>query len=234
MDGFKSEGMSVVQKVLIGAVLVVLAVCIGLAVFFFMQYQNLKKNPNAEANAEVQKLVNQIKPYYDLPTDETPTVATVSDKSKVADQPFFAKAENGDKILIYRKNKLAILFRPSQNKIINVGPIDLDAATGGSTGSTGSNTAAVAKIGLYNSGNASGVTTTAESKLTGASYASKLSVAEKKNATVKAPGKIIVVDVSGTHADLASSIASTLGGTVGALPAGEPKPPVDVAVYLGN
>ncbi len=229
MDNFGKEGISTVQKVLIGVIAVVLLTSVGVTYFFYSQYQSLKANPNSANDAEVKKLVAQIKPFYDLPTDETPTVATVSDKSKVVDQPFFAKAENGDKILIYRKNKLAILFRPSQNKLINVGPIDLDAAAGSSGATT-----AVTKVGLYNASSSTGITATTEAKLTSASFASKIAIAEKKAAATKAPGKIVVVDVSGNSGELASSIASTLGGSVGELPAGETKPSVDVAVFVGK
>lgn len=50
--------------------------------------------------------------------DETPTIATVSDITKLQGQPFFAKAQNGDKVYVYSNAKKAILYRPSENKII--------------------------------------------------------------------------------------------------------------------
>jgi hypothetical protein len=55
--------------------------------------------------------------------DEQPTLASVTDKSKLSDQPFFQKAENGDKILIFVQSRKAILYRPSIKKIIDVAPI---------------------------------------------------------------------------------------------------------------
>jgi len=61
----------------------------------------------------------------ELPKDEEPTIATVLDKEKLKDQLFFAKAENGDKVIIYSKNQKAILYRPSINKIIDVAPISI-------------------------------------------------------------------------------------------------------------
>lgn len=234
MDSFDS-GMPLWQKLALGFGGLLLVVSIVAVVVMYFQYRNLKNDPNAEKNAETKQLVAQVSKFYDLPTDETPTVATVSDKSKVVDQPFFTKAENGDKILIYRKNKLVILFRPSQNKIINSGPVDLDAATGASTGTTSqAQTPSVAKVGLYNASTTVGITNDAEKTLTSSPYASSLSIAEKKNANNTKLGKVVVVDLSGSNKDLAAKIAATMSGSVGDMPVGESKPTVDVAVYIGK
>jgi hypothetical protein len=62
----------------------------------------------------------------DLPQNETPTIATISDKSGLTNQDFFSTAANGDKILIYAGYKMAILYRPSVNKIIKVAPLVMD------------------------------------------------------------------------------------------------------------
>lgn len=76
--------------------------------------------------AEVDALVAQVGKLISLPTDEKPTVATVVDASKVKDQPFFANAKNDDKVLIYQKAAKAILFRPSENRIIEVGTLNIN------------------------------------------------------------------------------------------------------------
>jgi hypothetical protein len=64
----------------------------------------------------------------ELPVGETPTVATISDKEKLKDQPFFKMAENGDILFAYTTAMQAILYRPSTNKIINVAPITINQA----------------------------------------------------------------------------------------------------------
>lgn len=74
-------------------------------------------------------LLTEVNLLYDLPTDESPTVATVSDKTKLKNQPFFSKAENGDKVLIYTKAKKAILYRPTTHKIVEVSPLTITSPT---------------------------------------------------------------------------------------------------------
>jgi hypothetical protein len=124
------------KKIIIWAVsvLVVLGLA-GAAGYFFWQYNNLKNNPNLAAQETTQRLVGKVSQLYAVPGDEQPTVAQVQDKEKLKDQSFFSKAENGDYILIYTNNKLALLYREKEDKLINVGPVSIssdqkDAATG--------------------------------------------------------------------------------------------------------
>ena len=107
---------------------VVLAGAVAAAVYFYMQYyqtQQLLKNPTLAAQQQTQALLASVGKLMDLPNNETPTIATVSDVSKLKDQPFFANAQNGDKVLIYTNAKKAILYRPSENKIIDVAPVNI-------------------------------------------------------------------------------------------------------------
>jgi hypothetical protein len=60
-----------------------------------------------------------------LPTNEAPALATVTDKAKLT-SPFLKKADNGDKVLIYQQNHIAIIYRPSIDRIVAVGPVTID------------------------------------------------------------------------------------------------------------
>lgn len=96
---------------------------IGAAGYFYNQYKEIKDNPNKISLDEINSLTTVIGKFMDLPTDETPTLATVTDKEKLKDQDFFKKSENGDKILIYANAKKAILYRPSIQKVIEFAPL---------------------------------------------------------------------------------------------------------------
>jgi len=114
--------------------LVGLLVIIGLAVaggYYYNKYNNSQKevkklsNPQEAARAEVNQVTSAVGKLVELPANETPTLATVTDASKLKSQPFFAKAQNSDKVLIYTQSKRAILYRPSTDKIIEIAPVNI-------------------------------------------------------------------------------------------------------------
>lgn len=113
----------------IGGLIVVAA--IAAAGVMYQKYQETKKkvdalsNPQEAARQETQKTIDAVGKLIELPSNETPTIATITDKDKLKEQAFFAKAENNDKVLIYPQAKKAILYRPSTNKVIEVGAVNI-------------------------------------------------------------------------------------------------------------
>lgn len=109
---------------------ILIALLIGLVAFGAYQYNRLSNenrllsNPEESAKAETERLKEKVSKLVDVPSGEEPTIATVVDVSKLKDQSFFAKAENGDKVFMYAKAKKAILYRPSTDKIIELAPIN--------------------------------------------------------------------------------------------------------------
>lgn len=107
---------------------VIAVIALLAAFYFYQQYRKSKEllqNPTLAAQMQTQNLINTVGKLYSLPNDETPTIATVSDVTKLSGQSFFKKAQNGDKVLIYSKNRLVILYDPSQNIVLNVAPINV-------------------------------------------------------------------------------------------------------------
>ena len=101
------------------------------AAYLFMQVSALKQDPDALARKEAEEMVGIVGKLILLPKDELPTVATVSDPTKLACQAFFAKAKVGDKVLLYPNARKAYLYDPVANRVLEVAPINL-----GDTGAT--------------------------------------------------------------------------------------------------
>ena len=113
--------------------IVLCALVVGFAGTTYWYYQKyvtlLSKNPQSQV---VDDLLKNVSRLIVLPENESPTVATVSDLSKLKNQPFFANAHIGDKVLIYTNARKAILYSPTDRRIIEVAPLNI-GGTGTST-----------------------------------------------------------------------------------------------------
>lgn len=106
-------------------ILALLLIAIPLSLFIYSRNQNPQSvlgNKTAQTS-ETQEIIEAVGRLVELPSDEVPTVASVTDVNKLADQPFFAKAQNGDKVLVYSKAGKVIIYRPSTNKVVEIAPI---------------------------------------------------------------------------------------------------------------
>lgn len=108
----------------VASVVVILLLAISTSIYF---YSKSKATPEGDAIKDLARVTEMVGKLMVLPTDETPTLATVSDPEKLKDQPFFAKAQKGDKVLIYANSQKAILYNPNTNKIVEVAPINTNA-----------------------------------------------------------------------------------------------------------
>ena len=114
-----------VKKLIPYLLTVAVLISAGFSVYFWNEARALKKNPQRAAQEETLKLIGAISKLIVLPEGENPTIATVTDPEALRSQPFFAKAQTGDKVLIYTNVRKAILYSPTQNKIVEVAPINI-------------------------------------------------------------------------------------------------------------
>lgn len=111
--------------------LLVIIAAMGLGAGFLYLYQKKWESPglySSEQNTtseNAEDIIKLVGVLMILPEGENPTVATVTDPKQLKDQPFFAKAKIGDKVLIYTNAKKAILYRPEINKIIEVSALNI-------------------------------------------------------------------------------------------------------------
>lgn len=109
--------------------IIILILVLGLAALGWQYNQTREENkklsdPQVAVRRDADELKAKVGLLVELP-DEQPTVATVSDASKLQSQQFFQKAQNGDKVLIFTNAKRAVLYRPSTNKVIEYAPVNI-------------------------------------------------------------------------------------------------------------
>lgn len=192
------------------------------AYYYYNQYAKVVKNPEIITKQEADYLSERVGKLMKLP-NEQPTIATVLDKTKLKDQAFFKDAENGDKVLVYMDEKQAILYRPSENLIIEVGPVNIDNTAG---------TSQPINVAIYNGTTTPGLTGTVETKIK--DKIANVTITTKENAKVSTYTNTLIVDVSGNKPDQAKAVADAVGGEVGVLPDGENKPSADILVIAGQ
>lgn len=129
------KGVKKSRKLVLILVLLVI-VGLGGTGYFYSRYKAATKDPNIVAKKEVDSILGKLSKLMLLPADETPTIATVMDKEKLVSQPFFGKAQNGDKLIVYAKSKKAILFREKDNLIVEVAPVYFDNNAQAATNNT--------------------------------------------------------------------------------------------------
>lgn len=243
------ESMSTSKRFGVVVFVLSLLLCLfaGAAGYFYYQYK--KATPSADTKEEISRLVGKIGTVMELPEGETPTLATVTDKDKLTNQPFFRKSENGDKVLIYTDAGRAILYRPSIGKIVDITSINIqddpmarteapteekEVVSEESAPAAEVTVSGPAKVAFLNGSTKVGVTQAAEEKLLSA-FPEGVSVVGKEKASKSTYQGIIVADISGRVSTQVGEIATVLGGTVGTFPVEELIPgQADIVVIIGN
>lgn len=190
-----------------------LAGSVAFGVIYFQKYQQLNSMSAAEfEQRENDRIISKIAKLYTLPAEEQPEIAIVKDKEALRQNPFFEQAENGDFVVIFRDAKLALLYRPGEDRLVKVGPLNVQDTTSiGVMGQESDRRAVTEKLAMNQL------------------------VATDKGAAKGTTTGILVVDLTGDKEQEATKLAEIVGGKVGALPAGEEKPSdVDLLIIAGS
>lgn len=218
------------------------------AFYFYQKYKKAAMNSDTAARTEIQDITGAISKFMELP-DETPTLATITDQEKLKDYSFFAKAQNGDKVLIFAQSQKAILYRPESRKIIEV--VSLISQNGESAPVAGepavqpveenqpspapeenaeNKTEEKIKVAVYNGTDIKGLAGNLADKI---SALENMEIMETTNAQ-GTYNKTLVINLSGAGDEVVNKIAEAVGGEKGELPAGETKPDADILIIGGK
>jgi len=201
-------------KVVIG---LILALSLAGNAYLYTQYDNLKEESAKTTDQKNAELVEKIRKVYELPPDETPVVAVVSDEEKFKQEyPVFTNARKDDYLLLYEKASQAILYRPSENKVI--GTANFQVKRGASV------------FMIASESQQSAIETSINTE-----FAEEARVSGKGTPS-GTYAKTQVIDLSGQYADLSARIAEALGGEVSqSIPVSEkPADGSEIVVIVGT
>lgn len=214
------------------------------SVYFYSKYRQIQKSieePEKQAQEEVKKLVEKVGKLILLPQDEEPTIITITDKEKVKSQPFFAKAENGNKVLVYNQAKKAFLYDPEEDKIIEVGPLILptqsDVSESTSIKSVSEEEQEKNKLSgtvvILNGTSTVGLTSKIADILS--DEAPEIELVSRDNAKSTDYEKTIIVDLTGERINDAEKLADIIQADLSTLPNSETKPEnIDFLIIVGQ
>lgn len=113
--------------------LIITAVIILALVFEAGRYSVYRAHPELTSTEQASAILTNVGELIELPSEQ-PTMATINDAASAKQQqPFLTNALNGDILIVYPNAGEALLYRPSTNKLIAVGPVNAGAQTGSQT-----------------------------------------------------------------------------------------------------
>lgn len=102
----------------------ILVIALIATAFFVGRHTVYQTHPELSNLEQATLILNKVGKLIELPQNEYPQMATIEDADSVRDaQPFLINAQNGDILIVYASAQTALLYRPSTNKLIAVGPV---------------------------------------------------------------------------------------------------------------
>ncbi len=112
-----------------GPIVLVLFLALLAGSFALGRYSVYRAHPELAGQDQAAAVLAKVGQLMQLPQGENPSMARVTDAAQVRQaQPFLSEAQNDDILIIYQRAGTAILYRPSTNKLIAVGPVTAQQA----------------------------------------------------------------------------------------------------------
>jgi hypothetical protein len=112
---------------LIVGLAVLFVLTLASSIYFYNQYKIVKDDPTAVIKAknlkETERVLAEVKGIILIESSEAPTIARVEDPAALQknNATFYKNVQKGDYLVLYKDR--AIIYRESNNQIINVAPI---------------------------------------------------------------------------------------------------------------
>ncbi len=131
------------KRSLLALIVIIILLVVGSVAYYMQSHDTFTSGSAVVANGDdltqddVDKTVKAVGKHMILPEGEEPVAAKIVDVDELLKtQPFYRGAINGDILLIYQAAAKAILYSPSRDLLVNVGPIVRDDADTTSTDTT--------------------------------------------------------------------------------------------------
>jgi hypothetical protein len=115
------------KTVLIIGLAVLFVLALASSIYFYNQYKTVKNDPTAAIKAknlkETEQVLAEVKGIILIESSDAPTIARVEDPVALQknNATFYKNVQKGDYLVLYKDR--AIIYRESNNQIINVAPI---------------------------------------------------------------------------------------------------------------
>ena len=199
--------------------------------YMYYQYQKttseLKKiktqtGSSSAKDDEVKKIVAEIAKLIRLPENDTPSIATITDVSKLKEQPPFKDAKNGDILLVFNSSGKVVLYDPKDKKIVNV-----------TTLSNSPSFNQQFKVVIRNGTSTPNLASKLEADLKKALGA--VNVVVKDNSQKQTYEKTQVSIINQSASEFANNVAKAINAQVVDFPSDEPKPKEgDILIIIGK
>ncbi len=229
----KTHTIKRIFSILLFFITILILVATGLSTYSFIRYKDATAfisyffNKDKFQSLEDARLITLLQQSAIVP-EETPTVATVTDKEKLSNQTFFKQAQNGDLVYLFSEAKKAYLFRPSTKQIVEIGPLNIqkkedekqDVIPNGTT------------LALYNGTTTIGLTSTFQEMIM--QKTPQVLVEVKANASNTSYEKSMIIPVEEKYQGIAKTLSTLLSIPISEMPQGEQVPNTHILIILGN